>query len=128
MKEASGNTIVLDSGIWIEIIRGTEKGRQAVKFLENKDFTTTAVSVAEVERAMIRAGEENKIDKLREYFDAGGCINLTREIAELSARLSLKQKIHMADALIYACARINNYILYTTDPDFEGVEGVLILK
>ena len=121
MNETSNNTIVLDSGIWIEILRGTEKGKQAVEFLKDRDFITTTISVAEVERAMIREGEEDKIPEFRKYVDSGGCITLTREIAQTSARLSLKHKLHMADALIYACARINDYI-------FKGINKDNILS
>ncbi|ODS42452.1 MAG: hypothetical protein MSIBF_03785 [Candidatus Altiarchaeales archaeon IMC4] len=88
--------ILLDSGIWLEIIRDTDKGKEAVKFLENKNFTTCAVCIAEVERALRRAGEENKIKKLRRYFDVSGCIDLTRETAALAAKLSLEKELHMA--------------------------------
>jgi len=42
--------------------------------------------------------------------------------------LPIKYKPHKADALIDTYAKINDYILYTADPDFEGVEGVLVLE
>ncbi len=119
--------ILLDSGIWLEIIRDTDRGKEAVKFLENKNFTTCAVCIAEVERALRRAGEENKIKKLRRYFDVSGCIDLTRETAALAAKLSLEKELHMADALIYAAGQENGIEVYTTDAHLKGLEGVVFL-
>ncbi len=119
--------ILLDSGIWLEIIRDTDKGKEAVKFLENKNFTTCAVCIAEVERALRRAGEENKIKKLRRYFDVSGCIDLTRETAALAAKLSLEKELHMADALIYAAGQENGIEVYTTDAHLKGLDGVVFL-
>ncbi len=119
--------ILLDSGIWLEIIRDTDRGKEAVKFLENKNFTTCAVCIAEVERALRRAGEENKIKKLRRYFDVSGCIDLTRETAALAAKLSLEKELHMADALIYAAGQENGIEVYTTDAHLKGLDGVVFL-
>ena len=42
--------------------------------------------------------------------------------------MSLAHKLPMADALILATARARNAELFTTDSDFDGIEGVTVFS
>ena len=44
-----------------------------------------------------------------------------------AADSSLEHGLHMADALVYATARENSAVLYTSDEDLKGLPGVTLV-
>ena len=54
-------------------------------------------------------------------------IPLSEDLALEAADLSLEHKLAMADAIVLATARQSNATLYTSDADFEGIEGTVVL-
>ena len=54
----------------------------------------------------------------------GRVIDLTGEIAILSAKISLELRLPMAGSIILATARLHETVLWTQDADFQGLEGV----
>lgn len=119
--------IFVDSSIWLEILEGSEKGERAKEFLTPREFITSSISIAEVERVLIRNGMEGKLDFIRTIID--GCsISVDKEIARRAAILSLEKKLGLADAIIAASSEIENATLYTGDHDFEnkGLEVIIL--
>jgi predicted nucleic acid-binding protein len=51
-------------------------------------------------------------------------VDLDDTLAVSAARLSIKHKLSMADAVILATARAFNAELWTMDADFQGIVGV----
>jgi predicted nucleic acid-binding protein len=111
--------VMVDSSIWVEIIRGTKKGEKAVDFLVPLDAITTTISIAEVERVLLRGGEGEKIVRLDRIIGSSA-ISITSDIAKKAARLSIEKSLGLADALIAAASELNDCLLYTTDRDFIG--------
>jgi predicted nucleic acid-binding protein len=48
-------------------------------------------------------------------------------LAELAARISVETKLAMADAMIYAAAKLNGATLVTSDAHFSGLEFVTLI-
>jgi len=55
-------------------------------------------------------------------------IDLSDEIALTAADLSLAHRLPLADAVMLATARTHKAELFTTDSDFEGIEGVTLFS
>ena len=52
---------------------------------------------------------------------------LEQDICEKAAEISLKNKLHAIDSLIYTASLINNCILVTGDNHFKNLERVIII-
>jgi len=55
-------------------------------------------------------------------------VGLFDEIALTAADLSLAHRLAMADAIILATARAHDAQIFTTDSDFEGLEGATVFS
>ncbi len=53
-------------------------------------------------------------------------VALTETIALTAADLALEHGLAMADAIVYATARMENAHVVTSDEDFEGLAGVTL--
>jgi predicted nucleic acid-binding protein len=118
---------MVDSSVWIEIVRGTSKGEKARSYLSSKEILTTVISITEVERVLARGGESKKAGLVREVMERCS-IDISKEIAKRAAHLSLEKNLGMADAIIAAASEINECVLYTADRDFlkKGLSVVLL--
>lgn len=118
---------MVDSSVWIEIVRGTAKGEKARSFLSMREMLTTAISIAEVERVLTKSDESKKAEQVMGVMERCS-IDIDKEIAKRAAHLSLEKNLGLADALIAAASEINGCILYTADRDFDkkGLNVVLL--
>ena len=84
------------------------------------DGTTTAVVLAQ---ALVGEG-------LRAVaaMQQGIVVDLDVRIALAAARISLDQKLPMADSVVLATARLYGAMLWTQDADFQGLPGVQYRK
>lgn len=110
---------MVDSSVWMEIVEGTEKGERARDFLVPRDPITTVISIAEVERALIRKGWKDKLEFIDAVMDRCAA-DITKEIAKKAALLSIEKGLGLADAIIAAASLLNKCTLYTADKDFKG--------
>jgi predicted nucleic acid-binding protein len=58
----------------------------------------------------------------------GIVVDLDVRIALAAARISLDQKLPMADSVVLATARLYGAMLWTQDADFQGLPGVQYRK
>lgn len=54
-------------------------------------------------------------------------VKLDQKICEEAAELSIKEKLHAVDSLIYLSSLLNNCTLITADKDFKDLEKVIII-
>ena len=54
----------------------------------------------------------------------GKIVELTANIAMNAAKLSLQNRIPMADSIILATAQAYQCVIWTQDSDFQNIEGV----
>jgi predicted nucleic acid-binding protein len=55
-------------------------------------------------------------------------LDLTREVSLTAADISIGEKVHMADSIVLAHARLAGATLLTLDNDFAGLTGALVIR
>ncbi len=116
---------VIDTSIWIEILSGTELGRQLKPLLlVPKDIIVPTVVQYEIYKWLAR--ERTSEDANRILIFTGDCrvMELTTAIAVFAAELSATHKLHSTDAIIYATAQMQDVELLTTDAHFKDLPEV----
>ena len=83
-----------------------------------------SIAIYEVHKNMLLTfGEEGAL-KARSMMLRGKVILLDPSLALDASRLSIKHKLPMADAIIYATTLANAAEVWTTDGHFEGLPNV----
>jgi predicted nucleic acid-binding protein len=115
----SASKIFVDSSVWLELLDGSDKGEKARDFLVPRDVLTSSISVAEVERVLLKKGRIGKLNFIRSIMDSCS-VDVDVEIARKAAKISIEKKLGMADAIIAASSIIEKATLYTCDYDFKN--------
>lgn len=68
--------------------------------------------------------DESKALHVIAQMKQGRVVNLREDIALKAAMISIRNKLPMADSIIYATGLIENAIIWTQDQDFKGLSGV----
>ena len=116
--------VVLDSSGWIELLAGSDRAALFEPALHAEELLIPAIVRYEVGRyAFLHRGAEGRelaLSALSKFdlvpIDAG--------VADSAAELAHNHKLAMADALVYAVAKIANAELWTQDRHFENLNGV----
>ena len=117
--------IVLDSSCWLELIAGTEKGREFLELARDaSSLVVPTITIYEVFKRISGSEGPEAAMKAAAYMKRGRVIVLDDSIAVNAAHQSLLHKLPMADAIIYATALANRATLYTLDAHFKGLAGV----
>lgn len=121
---------VIDSYAWIEYFRGTEKGKSAKKFIEEKSNATSAMTLAELSEKYKRESKEFNED-LNFMISKTKIIAIDVDLAILAGKINCenKKKIKnwgMADAIILATANLLNAKVVTGDEHFRNLNSIMI--
>jgi predicted nucleic acid-binding protein len=116
--------VVLDSSGWIELLAGSDRAALFEPALHAEELLIPAIVRYEVGRyTFLHQGVEGRelaLSALSKFdlvpIDAG--------VADSAAELAHNHKLAMADALVYAVAKIANAELWTQDRHFENLNGV----
>lgn len=91
-------------------------------------LAVTTISIAEVLTGPLGAGEEALAKRYRSVLESWQVVELTTEIAETAARLRVRHKLKLPDAIQLASAlSINADALVTHDRDFAKVRGLRVV-
>lgn len=118
----------LDSSAWLSYFFAHNK--EIKEIMESGSLLLSSViSVFEVKRKLIlNKFREQDVKRIIDFMkERSIMIDLTKEICEEAVTISIKNKLHTVDSLIYASAFANNAELITGDPDFKGMKNVRIL-
>ncbi|MBI4210886.1 MAG: type II toxin-antitoxin system VapC family toxin [Candidatus Diapherotrites archaeon] len=123
--------VLVDSSAWLNYFAGgqsAEKCRAYVNKLDKSRLLTNAIIVYEVfKKAKMSLGETRADRFVSQLLDRTSFMPFDSGLAIYAANISLKRGLSMADALIYAAAKLNGAMLVTSDRDFKGLEGVEML-
>ena len=61
-------------------------------------------------------------------MEQGRVVDLNDTLAMNTAKLSLDNKLPMADGIILATAHAHNSVIWTQDADFKGIRGVKYIE
>lgn len=118
----------LDSSAWISYFFA--ENREIKNIIDAPNiFLTSVISLFEIKRTLVRDElDKYKILMILSYIKEKSMITkLEQDICEKAAEISLKNKLHAIDSLIYTASLINNCILVTGDNHFKNLEKVIIV-
>ena len=116
---------VVDSSAWLEYFAdgpNAESFSDAVQDIENLIVPT--ICIYEVFKTVLRQRGEDAALQTAALMKQGTEVDFTSGLALEAARISLDQKIPMADSIILATARAHEAIVWTQDQDFHNLENV----
>ena len=118
----------LDSSAWISYFFAESKEIKNIIDAPNI-ILTSVISLFEIKRKLVRDElDKYKISMILSYNkEKSIIIKLEQDICEKAAEISLKNKLHAIDSLIYTTSLINNCILVTGDNHFKNLEKVIII-
>jgi predicted nucleic acid-binding protein len=116
---------LVDSSGWLEFFTaGPNADFFAPSILKTADLLVPTISLYEVFKKVLREQGEGLALRVVAQMKQGRIIDLDETIAFRAARLSLQHQLPMADALIYATARLQKAVLWTQDEHFANLPGV----
>jgi len=116
--------VVLDSSGWIELLAGSDRAALFEPALHAEELLIPSIVRYEVGRYVFlhrgAEGRELALSALSKF----DLVPIDAEVADSAAELAHNHKLAMADALVYAVAKIANAELWTQDRHFENLNGV----
>lgn len=113
----------------MEYFRGSDAGKEIRELVEDDEKAViSTINLAEVYRWVLRFyGEREAEEKASVMKQRCFVIDVTEEIAIMSAKIKHAQKMGLGDAIVLATANQEGAKIVTGDPDFKDLEGVTYL-
>lgn len=116
---------LVDTSGWIEYFFEGKNASFFAKPIEDLvNLIVPSVCLYEVFKKVHKVADEAKALQAVAHMKQGRVIDLSEDIALKAALVCLKYKLPMADSIVYATGQLEKSIIWTTDPDFEGLPGV----
>ena len=115
---------IVDSSGWIEYFADSKKANNFSKPIENtNELIVPSIILFEVYKKLLAELSEDIALTAIAHMQQGKVIDLDQEIALSAARVSIENKIPMADSIIYFTAIKYNATLWTQDEHFQNLKG-----
>jgi predicted nucleic acid-binding protein len=119
--------ILVDSSGWIEYFTDGPLADEFASCLENlADVVTPTIVIFEVYRVIRRQRSDEIATAAVAQMQKTRVVELDQFLALTAADVSIEHGLAMADAIVYATARVKRVDLVTTDSDFEGLSGARV--
>jgi toxin FitB len=116
---------VIDSSAWLEYFAGGPNAAFFSRPLQNtSELIVPSITIYEVFKAVLRQRNESDALQAVALMMQGSVVGLTANISILAAKISLAEKMPMADSIILATARLYHATVWTEDADFQAIAGV----
>ena len=116
---------VVDSSAWLEYFANGPNARFFAPAVEEAgSLIVPTVSIYEVFKRVLQQRTEHDALAAAAVMHQGRVVDLSSVLALAAAKLSVKERLPLADSVMLATARANDAPLWTQDSDFEGMEGV----
>jgi len=116
---------IVDSSCWLEYLMDTEIGAAIASIIETPSelFVPTITLYEVYKKLLTEKGEEYALDVVS-YMQNGTLIELNAELSLSAAQISLKNKLPMADSIIYATSLHYSAVIFSCDKHFKDIPGV----
>ncbi len=123
------SALLIDSFIWLEILHGSPRGRQALRIMDESDgLHTSVVNLYEVSYRIRQIRDEATAQDLITSISTHARIHpVDREIALAAAPLRIFHGYGAVDALYHATANIHGLTMLTGDQHFKEIEGAILI-
>jgi predicted nucleic acid-binding protein len=128
-ETTASERFVVDSSGWIEYLADGPKAQLFAIYLESPEFVfLPTIIVYEVYKKLLNAQRTQVASWFlsQSFGFQERVIPIDIAVAEFAARISAESKLAMADAFIYAAARLNRAKLITSDHHFANLDDVTI--
>lgn len=120
---------VVDSSGWLEWFTDGPIAENYRAFLEKpSDILIPTIVIYEVYNVLKRSVSEETALLAVGQMRQSEVVEIDAALALHSADLALRHRLAMADAMVYATARLHGAELVTSDADLKGLEGVTYLS
>ncbi len=121
---------VIDSSVWLEFFGGGKIARTSRKYIfSHQPLVTPTLILYEVYKKILQEKTEPSAILAVTQIEnrSAAIIPLDEELSLFAADTSLKWKLAMADAIIYATVLQEEATLITHDHHFEGMENTILI-
>lgn len=116
---------LVDSSAWLEFLAdGPNAARFAPAIHAVEELLVPSVVLLEVTRRVFQQRGEDAALQVAALLHQGRIVPLDSPLALAAAHLGVSQKLPLADSIILATARQHSATIWTTDADFEDMDGV----
>ena len=127
MTTRSGSDFyVVDSSGWLEYLTEDSKAAAFAHYLESDAVLVPAIVLCEVYKHLARQRGRTLADRFVSQALERRVVPLDESIALAAGNMSIEHRLTMADAIVYATARLCQAQLVTADTHFRGLPGVII--
>ena len=120
---------LVDTSGWIEYFFGGPNAAHFAKPIEStSQLLVPTICLYEVFKKINVVGNEAQALQAVAQMREGQVLELTESIALSASLISIKNKLPMADSMIYASALANDATIWTQDIDFKNLPGVKYIK
>jgi len=121
--------ILVDSSGWIEFFTDGPLADDFAPYLVDlAEVVTPTIVIFEVFRVIRRQRSEEEAIEAVAQMQKTSVVDLDQFLALSAADVSVEHGLAMADAIVYATARVQNIQLVTADSDFEGLSGARVFR
>jgi len=116
---------IVDSSGWLAFFADEPNAKHFLLPLKDApSLVVPSITIYEVFKVVLRESTESDALQSVAAMQKGTVVDLTAEIAIAASKLSLQNRLPMADSIILATAREFNAKIWSQDSDFEDIPGV----
>ncbi len=120
---------VVDSSGWLEYFAdGVNAGFFASAIEATAKLIVPSISVYEVFKRVLQQRNESDALQAVALMQQGQVVELSAALALSAARLSVENRLPMADSIMLATANAHRATLWTQDADFDQIKGVKYIQ
>ena len=119
---------LVDSSGWVAYLGDGPQANAFSVYLEREDsLVVPTIVIYEVVKKLKLISSETVVDRFLSQAYRGQQMELDASIAIAAAQISIRHRLAMADAIIYATAESAGAQLVTSDTDFHDLPGVIVV-
>ena len=116
---------IVDSSCWLEYLMGTGIGVNVAQIVENSgELIVPTITLYEVYKKLLAEKGEEYALAVASYMQNGMVIELNADLSLSAARISQRQKLPMADSIIYATSLNYSAVIFSCDKHFKDIPGI----
>jgi predicted nucleic acid-binding protein len=120
---------VVDSSGWLEFLAdGPNADFFAPSIQDTKKLIVPTLSIFEVFKRILHHRKEGEALQAIALMQQGTVVDFTSTLALEAAKVSIEEKLPLADSVMLATSRAYGATLWTQDSDFESISGVKYVK
>ncbi|GIK61097.1 MAG: type II toxin-antitoxin system VapC family toxin [Ignavibacteriota bacterium] len=120
---------LVDSSAWMEYFAGGKNAKHFAPIIQDlKNLVVSVINIYEVYKKISQHRDENSAIQAIAVMQQAEVLEITSQIAIEGSKISIQNKIPMADSLIIASARSVGAKIWTQDYDFKGLDNVMFFK